>query len=79
MEKEGRLEQWERDNEEKIRRLVRVLEMVFEVVRGVPHRCALVHDGDGVLRVYQVDENAKGGLGRGVPGDLRALWDVDVK
>ncbi|GLA61731.1 hypothetical protein AtubIFM54640_002256 [Aspergillus tubingensis] len=79
MEKEGRLEQWERDNEEKIRRLVRVLEMVFEVVRGVPHRCALVHDGDGVLRVYQVDENAKGGLGRGVPRDLRALWDVDVK
>lgn len=79
MEKEGRLEQWERDNEEKIRKLVRVLEMVFEVVRGVPHRCALVHDGDGVLRVYQVDENAKGGLGRGVPGDLRALWDVNIK
>ncbi|RDH37136.1 hypothetical protein BDQ94DRAFT_183979 [Aspergillus welwitschiae] len=73
MEKEGRLAQWERDNEEKIRKLVSVLERVFEVVRGVPHKCALVHNGDGVLRVYQDDGN--GAVGRGVPGDLLGLWD----
>ncbi|GKZ18522.1 hypothetical protein AbraIFM66951_003403 [Aspergillus brasiliensis] len=74
MEKEGRLAGWERDNADKIRKLVRVLRMVFEVVKAVPHKCALVHTGDGVLRVYQ-DGNGNG-KGKGVSGELLGLWNI---
>ncbi|PWY94974.1 hypothetical protein BO94DRAFT_507803 [Aspergillus sclerotioniger CBS 115572] len=72
VEKEGRLAKWEEDNKEKIQKLVRVLQKIFEVVRCVPHRCALVHEGDNTLKVYQ-DGNPGH---RGIPEDLLAMWDI---
>ncbi|RAL02475.1 uncharacterized protein BO80DRAFT_36321 [Aspergillus ibericus CBS 121593] len=72
MEKEGRLAKWEEDNKEKIQKLVCLMEKIFEIVRCVPHKCALVHEGDNILKVYQ---DANPGH-KGVPEDLLAMWNI---
>ena len=72
VEKEGRLAKWEQDNKEKIQKLVCVLEKIFAIVRCVPHKCALVHESDNILKVYQ-DGNPGH---RGIPQDLLAMWDI---
>ncbi|KAF5863920.1 hypothetical protein ETB97_009027 [Aspergillus alliaceus] len=74
-EREGKLRLWEKNNEDKIRRLIRVLQMIMELVKRGPPICALIHEGDGVLRVYQDMNMGK----RGIPVDLLPMWTITPK
>lgn len=69
--KEGLLEEWEKRNEEKLRKLVKVLETVAEVVKRKKGRYVLVHEeGSKVLQILGVKEGYKGGI----PDDVVQGW-----
>jgi hypothetical protein len=72
--REGKLAKWEEDNREKLGKLVRVIEMIVEVVRTVPRgKCALILPaGDNVLKIYDVTNQGD----KGIPKDLLAMWKV---
>jgi hypothetical protein len=72
--REGKLAKWEKDNREKLSKLVRVIEMIAEVVRTAPrNKCALVLPaGDNALKIYNVTDQ----YDKGIPKDLLAMWRV---
>ncbi|KAL4885170.1 hypothetical protein BJY04DRAFT_214511 [Aspergillus karnatakaensis] len=71
VEASGRLAAWEERNQDLIRRLVRLLEVIKQTVGGLSQtKLAIVNEGEGVLKVYAV----KDGQGHAIPGDLRKMW-----
>jgi hypothetical protein len=72
--REGKLARWEEDNRGKLGKLVRVIEMIAEVVRTAPrNKCVLVlPNGDNVLKIYDVTNQ----YDKGIPKDLLAMWRV---
>jgi hypothetical protein len=69
---EGRLARWEEGNREKLKKLVRVIEMIIEAVKTSSRgKCILVLPaGSSVLRVHDVTSQ----YNKGLPADLLAMW-----
>ncbi|KAL2826089.1 hypothetical protein BDW59DRAFT_179662 [Aspergillus cavernicola] len=69
VEKSGKLAGWEERNQDAIQKLIRVLEMIRQTVENVSQKkCALVHEGNRVLKVYTVknpDSNDRNSSGLG--------------
>ncbi|PGH27412.1 hypothetical protein AJ80_00890 [Polytolypa hystricis UAMH7299] len=70
--REGKLAEWEKANRKKLRKLVRVIEMIAEMVRAAPpDKYALVlHRGESVLKIHKVTNQHD----KGIPEDLLAMW-----
>lgn len=71
MVENGMLGEWERDNADKLRKLVKALEMICEAVKRVPGgKAAIIHiGGSGVLKVHNVTNR-----NHGLPTDILAKW-----
>lgn len=72
MVENGMLAEWERNNAEKLRKLVKALEMICEAVKRVPGgKCVIIHiGGSRVLKVHNVTNR-----NNGLPADILVKWD----
>jgi len=70
----GKLDQWEQTNTEKLQKLVKVLEMIQQVLRGLSvKKCAIIlQKGAEDLQVYELDDRR---YVFGLPADIKAKWD----
>ncbi|KAF8534065.1 hypothetical protein BDD12DRAFT_897046 [Trichophaea hybrida] len=70
----GKLDQWEKSNTQRLQRMVKVLEMILQILRGLKKRkCAIIlKKGMEDLQVYELDE---GKYTFGLPDDIKAKWD----
>ncbi|KAL3482060.1 glycosyl hydrolases family 2, TIM barrel domain-containing protein [Aspergillus californicus] len=58
VEKNGKLARWEVMNQDSIRKLIRVLELIMQTLNDFPQtKCAIVHEGDGVLKFYSMKDS----------------------
>jgi len=71
---EEKMREWEEGNREKLQRLVKVLQIIIGVLKGMEaKKCAVVlRKGQEDLEIYALDE---GKYKFGVPADIRARWD----
>lgn len=74
MVQNGKLAEWERGNKEKLQKLVRVIEMICEVVKRAPGgKCVIVHTGGSkVLKVLNVINGGNSGLPADIVAKLKA-------
>ncbi|KAF8246410.1 hypothetical protein K440DRAFT_632135 [Wilcoxina mikolae CBS 423.85] len=70
----GKLGQWEKNNTLRLQRMVKVLEMILQVLRGLKKgKCAIIlKKGMEDLQIYELDE---GKYAFGLPDDIKAKWD----
>ncbi|PYH88377.1 hypothetical protein BO71DRAFT_403919 [Aspergillus ellipticus CBS 707.79] len=67
----GKLVGWEKRHQDGLRKLVRILELIAQFGKQGIRKFALVHDGSGILRVFQEHDPEK----RGLSEHHLALWD----